>query len=335
MPLGEILDRARNKLGELLRKNDADFDFDKAKAERAAKEMTFAKWAAQCSKSTEDECRVRLHLEPFFGAMPLAEIDDQAIGRYREKRSLEKIIKHKKESQKVVSPTTFNKECSTLRKLLKLALKKGYANKVTEFKMAPEKARKRVLTAEEYTDLLEKCPAWLRRACAMAWETCLSRSDLLTLTWEEIDLKEGLIQLKENRQKTGAEQAIPIITSELKALVMELQAERRRVPNVDGIVLTIDGKPIDELKFEYWFRKSRAGAGIKNFTFHDFRHCAITRWAAAGIPTAAAMVAAGHKSVQSHKKYQNLQRDQLKNAFQNLLTNCYTENSEKRESAAS
>jgi hypothetical protein len=164
MPLGEILDRARNKLGDLLRKNDAEFDFDKAKAERAAKEMTFAKWAAQFPKSAEDECRIRLHLEPFFGAMPLADIDDEAIGRYREKRSVEKIIKHEKESKKVVSPTTINKECSTLRKLL---------------------------------------------------------------------------------------------------------------------------------------------------------------------------TAAGHKSVESHKKYQNLQRDQLKNAFQNLLTSVYKENSEKKESAAS
>ncbi len=34
--LGEILGRARNKLGELRRKNDAEFDFDKDKADREA-----------------------------------------------------------------------------------------------------------------------------------------------------------------------------------------------------------------------------------------------------------------------------------------------------------
>jgi integrase len=168
----------------------------------------------------------------------------------------------------------------------------------------------------------------------MAWETCLSRSDLLALTWEETNLKESLIELKNDRAKTGAEEAIPIVTPELKALLTELQSERRRLPNVDGIVLTMDGKPIDELKLEYWFRKSRKDAGIQNFTFHDFRHCAITRWAAAGIPTAAAMLAAGHKSVQSHKKYQNLQRDHLKSAFQNLLTSCLHEKDSKSESAA-
>jgi integrase len=267
--------------------------------------------------------------------MTLAEIDDQAVTEYREKRSGEKIIKHHKESKKIVSQTTINKEVSTLRKFLKLARKKGYVDKVTEFKMAPEKNRKRVLTDEEYKSFTDNCPLWLRRACVMAWETCLSRSDLLALTWEEIDLKEGLIALKEDRAKTGAEQAIPIFTAELKDLLGELQAERRRLPNVDGIVLTIDGQPIDKLKFEYWFRKSRTAAGIKNFTFHDFRHCAITRWAAMGVPTAAAMTAAGHTSVQSHKRYQNLQKDHLKHAFQNSLKNCSQGKIEKRESSAS
>jgi hypothetical protein len=82
--------------------------------------------------------------------------------------------------------------------------------------------------------------------------------------WDEINLHEGLIELKNNRAKTGAEQAIPIVTAELKALIAELQAERRRIPNVDGLVLTLDGQPIDKLKFEYWFKKARGEAGIKN-----------------------------------------------------------------------
>jgi hypothetical protein len=46
----------------------------------------------------------------------------------------------------------------------------------------------------------------------MAWETCLSRKDLFALTWEEINLKEEIIELKNARAKTGAEQAIPIVS---------------------------------------------------------------------------------------------------------------------------
>ncbi len=117
---------------------------------------------------------------------------------------------------------------------------------------------------------------------------------------------------------------MPIVTPALKALIAELQAERRRLPNVDGLVFTLDGQTIDELKLEYHFRRVRKAAGIKDFTFHDLRHCAITNWSVAGIPTTAAMLAAGHKSVQSHKRYQNLQKFHLKASFQNsiLLTSC-------------
>jgi hypothetical protein len=43
----------------------------------------------------------------------------------------------------------------------------------------------------------------------MAWKSCLSRSDLLALMWDEINLHEGLIELNNNRAKTGAEQASP------------------------------------------------------------------------------------------------------------------------------
>ena len=39
-------------------------------------------------------------------------------------------------------------------------------------------------------------------------KTCLSRSDLLALTWDEINLNEGLIELKNARAKTRAEKAI-------------------------------------------------------------------------------------------------------------------------------
>jgi len=95
------------------------------------------------------------------------------------------------------------------------------------------------------------------------------------------------------------------------AVIAELRAERKRIPNASGLLFTIDGQPIPKNLFEYWFRAACKKAGIKNFRFHDLRHCAISRWAAA-------MLAAGHKSVASHKKYQNLQKAELKNAFQTL-----------------
>ena len=122
--------------------------------------------------------------------------------------------------------------------------------------------------------------------------------------------------MKDGRGKTGKPQAMPISTAELNALIAELQAERRTLADLNGPVFTMpDEQPIDELKFEYHFRKACKAAKIKNVTFHDLRHCAITRWAASGVPTAAAMLAAGHSSVASHKRYQNFSKSDLKAAF--------------------
>jgi len=136
--LGDDLKRARNKLGELLRKNDAEFDFDNKKAEREARGMTLSKWIDECvdKKVTGLDSFRMMHLKSHVGGTPLASIDDDMVRGYREKREGETTIRHGRPSKKVLSSTTINKEVSCLRKLLRLARKKGYKDKVTEFPMA-------------------------------------------------------------------------------------------------------------------------------------------------------------------------------------------------------
>ena len=58
------------------------------------------------------------------------------------------------------------------------------------------------------------------------------------------------------------------------------------------------------------------------------------RWAAASVPTAAAMLASGHKSAAGQKRYQNLQKAEIKNAFRNLSRNCPEENQQDKEKTA-
>jgi hypothetical protein len=175
--LGENEKQARAKLQEYLNKNEAEVDFDSLKADRAARGLTFSKWALE-NKGKVSQWHLNA-LESFFGDKLLTAIDDSAVEKYREKRSREKMIRHGKLSKKLVSQTTINKEVSTLRKLLRMAAKKGIRHKVTVCPMAKEPSRNRVLTAVEFKKLLESCPPWLRRVVAMAYETSLSRSDLL------------------------------------------------------------------------------------------------------------------------------------------------------------
>jgi integrase len=300
---------------DLDKKNHAEVVFTEQKHKREARGMTFSKYVSQCPESMNVSPWHMTHLEKFFGKKLIAQIDDKAILDYREERGKQKILKHGEESTKLVSPTNINKEISTLRKYLKQARVKGYEHTVTRFEMASETPRTRVLSAEEYSALLEHCPPWLRRAVQFSWETSLSRSDLFNLTWSEIDIEGSIIELKNGRAKTGKAQFIPIYTDTLKALISELQQERRKIPNAVGLVLTDNGQPIDKLKLEYYFRRAVRLAGIKDFTLHDIRHSVATRLARENIPTAAAMLVLGHSSVASHKRYQNLSKQDLKAVF--------------------
>jgi integrase len=56
-------------------------------------------------------------------------------------------------------------------------------------------------------------------------------------------------------------------------------------------------------------------AGIKKFVFHNYRNTALTSWARRGINVDVAMKASGHSSVQMHKRYVDLQDNDVANAF--------------------
>jgi integrase len=78
-------------------------------------------------------------------------------------------------------------------------------------------------------------------------------------------------------------------------------------------VFTRGGRPDKE--YSHSFHRAGKNAQIENLTLHDFRHTAITNWAAAGIPQPAIMAAAGHHSIQQNNGYTNMKDGHLRQAF--------------------
>jgi hypothetical protein len=76
----------------------------------------------------------RLHLKPFFGACLLTEIERESLTRYVEHRKQQTIIRNKKrQSTKFVSRGTISNELSSLRCMLRVALREGYKAIVPRF----------------------------------------------------------------------------------------------------------------------------------------------------------------------------------------------------------
>ena len=131
---------------------------------------------------------------------------------------------------------------------------------------------------------------------------------MLRLTWDCV--RDGLISVKGGRDKTGAKQRVGISPA-LADVLDELRAEYRKVPNTGKLVFTKEGKRIPKATLRHAFDKAVADAKIEDFQFRDFRHCARTRWAAAGLPYEIAETAIGHKLKGIAGRYVNLTDDQI------------------------
>jgi integrase len=96
-------------------------------------------------------------------------------------------------------------------------------------------------------------------------------------------------------------------------------------------VFTCNGQRIEPMQLRRALQKAMKAAVIGNFTLHDFRHCALTRWHNMKVPPATAMRMAGQSSVQSFKKYINMDAREHAEVF----TNCLREHSAPAKNSAS
>src|SRR6266850_2094983 len=226
--------------------------------------------------------------------------------------------------------STINREVSCLVAALNLASAEGLCEGAPKVKKERETPRERTLSDAEYRAILDASPRWLQRVIIAANEAALDQRVLLKLSWDCV--RDGLIVVKGGRDKTGAKQRVGI-SPELNLVLEELRNEYRRMPNTDRRVFTKDGKPIVKATLRHAFdralRDAKVGnAKIEDFQFRDFRHCARTRWADAGLPFEVGEVGIGHKIRGIAGRYINLSDNQIRGVFQEMFARSLQRNPE-------
>jgi integrase len=208
-----------------------------------------------------------------------------------------------------IRPCTVNKEVSCLKWVFNRAIRHGKLehNPANGVKKLPENnVRMRVLTQKEFDLLLEKCEKrlqHLRPVIAMGYYMGMRRSEILFLTWPEVDLKKGFIRLSAERTKTNSQRVIPI-HPKVKVILEKLP----RGLHTDRVFLR-HGKPFDEVKNS--FQSACKNAGIRDFCFHDLRHCAINNLRLAGNDYFEIMSMSGHKTMSVFKRYNLVTEEEL------------------------
>jgi len=136
------------------------------------------------------------------------------------------------------------------------------------------------------------------RLTKLALATGFRRSELLSLTWKNIDLNKKLLYIyRKNCAATDNYSAPRLIPLPGKAKkILEELSERH-------------GKIIDLTKgaARHGFDKARKRAGLETLRFHDLRHIAISRMWSSGMNALEISACSGHRDIKMLMRYSHFQ----------------------------
>lgn len=182
----------------------------------------------------------------------------------------------------------------------------------------PGNERDRVLTPEEWDSLYYVAPLHLKPILLIAFQLGMRWGEIMSLTWDCVDIQRGFLRVLGAKSKTGEGRTIPL-TPEIKTILTHLAKVRHL--NTKHVFL-YEGQPIQRIKRS--FRTACKRAGLSDLRFHDLRHCAATNLRRAGVDTVTAMKIVGHKSEKMHRRYNSVSEEDLTKAAGKL--NLYLSN---------
>lgn len=161
----------------------------------------------------------------------------------------------------------------------------------------------RYLSDDERTRLLAACKAseaeYLYVLVLLALTTGARRSELLSLTWNDVDLNRGIAVIQES--KNCERRALPLTGPALRLL-----RERSKVRLFDDARVFPGESSNRKLDIDRAWRKALTAADVTNFRFHDLRHSAASYLAMAGATPGEIAAVLGHKTLQMVKRYAHI-----------------------------
>ncbi len=136
------------------------------------------------------------------------------------------------------------------------------------------------------------------RLTKLALATGFRRSELLSLTWSNIDLKKKLLYIYRKNcaaKDSSPEMRVVPLPDKARKIIEELK-ER-------------EGRIIDLTKgsARHVFDKARKKAGLETLRFHDLRHIAISRMWRSGMNALEISACSGHRDIKMLMRYSHFQ----------------------------
>ncbi len=139
----------------------------------------------------------------------------------------------------------------------------------------------------------------------------MRQNEIMTLTWQQVDLQRKQIILE--KTKNGTHRTIP-----LAGLALDLLQEHLQQRGLHHNLLfpgKIPGQPLDLRKAWHSALKQ---ANLKDFRFHDLRHSAASYLAMSGSSLTEIATILGHKNLEVTKRYSHLSQNHISTVVERM-----------------
>ena len=303
--------KTRKQAELALAKRKVEIEESRLWGRKTETKLKFKEWAEEYIRLKEKQGRkslysIKIHinrLNEHFGSQYLSDINPAMIESYFAKRR-----KDPARAEKPLSPASINRELAQLKNLFTEAQRNGFMDKnpaqFVRF-LKENNERKRVLAPEELERLLCNSPQYLREIILFAYYTGMRKGEILNLTWDRVNFKEKIIQLKPEDTKTSEGREVPL--NNILSLLLQEKSKVRQLHC--NHVFTYQGKPLED--FKKAFKTACQNAEIEDFRFHDLRHTFVTYARKAGIHDFVIMGITGHKTQSMFRRYNTVDREDL------------------------
>jgi integrase len=271
--------------------------FDKPIGERKTfgemmeKYMTEHSFHNKTPKSHTRDKSLSAHLLRYFESLTLSELSPKLVSRYKVSRR-----------QEGAKPKTINNELVLMNHALNMCVKDWEWLRVNPIdKVSKEKVNNKIdrwLRPDEENRLLDVSAAWLKEIVVFAMSTGLRQSEILNLTWDQVDLFRKTLYIAE--QKNKDKDVLPL--NKRAMAVLEGKSSVRQLHG--GLVfLNQNGGRINARNLIRAFRNVCNKAGVTRFRFHDLRHTFATRLVQAGVDLYTVQKLGRWKSISMVERY--------------------------------